>query len=58
MPVLGLKAVYLQNPLSITYTILSIVKDVSEIFVESTILRAPSGVGSKIFVYKSEGRLL
>jgi len=48
IPVLGLKVVCLENPLSMTYIILSIVNEVSAIFVANTIFLDPLGVGSKI----------
>lgn len=57
IPVLGLKVVCFENPPSITYIILSIVNDVSAIFVAKTIFLDPFGVGSKILAYKSEGKL-
>jgi hypothetical protein len=37
---------------------LSMVTDVSAILVAKMIFRAPGGVGSKIFAYISEGRVL
>ena len=47
----------MENPQSITYTIPSIVRDVSAILVAKTTLRAPLGVGSKILAYISEGKV-
>ena len=56
IPVLGLNVVYLANPQSITYIMLSIVTEVSAIFVAKTTFLAPLGVGSNIFAYKSDGK--
>mmetsp|Transcript_10773 Transcript_10773/g.44578 ORF Transcript_10773/g.44578 Transcript_10773/m.44578 type:complete len:205 (-) Transcript_10773:1826-2440(-) len=57
MPLRGLKAFCLTNPGSMTYLMPSMVSDVSAMLVASTILRAFSGVGSKIFACNSLGRL-
>ena len=48
--------VYLEKPASITKIILSIVSEVSAIFVAITTFLAPFGVGSKILAYKSVGK--
>jgi hypothetical protein len=48
MPVRGVKLFCLQKPGSITYTMPSMVSDVSAMLVASTTLRAPAGVGSKM----------
>ena len=56
IPVRGLKVVYLENPASITYIILSIVSEVSAILVAITTFRAPFGVGSKILACRSVGK--
>ena len=57
IPVRGLYELCFTKPGSMTKTTPSIVMDVSAIFVASTTLRAPSGVGSKIFACMSLGKL-
>ena len=56
MPVRGLYEFCFTKPGSMTNTTPSIVIDVSAMFVASTTLRAPSGVGSKILACMSLGR--
>jgi hypothetical protein len=56
IPVLGLKQVYLQSPVSMTNRMLSIVILVSAILVASTTFLAPFGVGSNIFTCISLGK--
>ena len=55
IPVLGLYAVCLTKPQSMTNTILSIVKEVSAMLVAKTTFRAFRGVGSNILDCISEG---
>ena len=55
MPVLGLKLFCLQNPGSMTYTMPSIVMEVSAMLVAKTTFLTPSGVGSKISACFSDG---
>lgn len=56
IPVEGLKDVYLTNPQSTTYMILSIVILVSAILVANTTFLHPFGVGSNILIYYSLGK--
>jgi hypothetical protein len=56
MPVRGLNEFCLTKPGSMTNTTPSMVIDVSAMFVASTTLRAPSGVGSKILAWRSAGK--
>jgi hypothetical protein len=53
MPVSGLYYFYLTRPQSITYPMLSTVREVSAIFVQKIILRHPSGVLINAFAYCS-----
>ena len=55
MPILGLKTLSLQYPVSTTYITPSSVRLVSAMFVETTHFRAPPSASWKIFAWRSAG---
>lgn len=57
IPVLGLYEVCFPKPLSITYIIPSIVKEVSAMLVAKITFLLPGGQGSKILACKSDGKV-
>ena len=57
MPVLGLNELIFWKPGSMTYLTPSIVRLVSAMFVASTTLRTPGGVGSNTLACSSVSRL-